>query len=152
MKKYFFLLLVVGAATACSKDKYETKPQLKFKSANYDVVPLSATLEINIEFTDKEGDVSDSIFFVRQRLNKRGPLTLPVLPYKIPDFPNTSKGEFQVNLNYSNDLTLQLQPIRIPGSNPSRNEPDTLNLKFVAKDKGGNKSDTLTLSNVIVIR
>jgi hypothetical protein len=45
-----------------------------------------------------------------------------------------------------------LPPLRIPGSNPVRNEIDTLRLKIVAKDKAGNKSDTLVVNNVYVTR
>lgn len=137
---------------SCSKDKFETKPQLKFKSKNADIVGINGSLRILIGFTDKEGDVSDSLLLVRQRLNKRGPVTLPVSPYKIPNFPATKKGEFEVTLEYQFGLIFGLSPIRITGSNPPQNEPDTLNLKFVARDKAGNKSDTLTVNNIIIIR
>jgi hypothetical protein len=85
-------------------------------------------------------------------LNRKSPVTLPASPYTIPDFPATSKGEFDVTLTYQFGLVFGLSPIRIPGSNPVQNEPDTLSLKFVARDRAGNKSDTLTISNIIVIR
>jgi hypothetical protein len=38
------------------------------------------------------------------------------------------------------------------GSNPVRNEVDTLRLKIVARDAAGNKSDTLVVDNVYVTR
>ena len=145
-------LIVVFAMIACGKDKFQTVPQLKLKSRNTDVVAVNGTLVLNVEYTDKEGDVSDSLFIVRQRLNVRGPLTLPVSGYNIPDFPHTDKGEFEISLGYQFGLVLNLPPLRIPGSNPPKNEIDTLRLKIVAKDKAGNKSDTLVVNNVYVIR
>jgi len=148
----FFTFLFMLFLIACSKDKFQTTPQLKFKSKNTDVVAQNGTLRITLQYTDKEGDVDDSLLMVRQRVNRRSPITLPVSPYAIPDFPATTKGEFEVTLTYQFGLIFGLSPIRIPGSNPAQNEPDTLKLKFVARDRAGNKSDTLTVSNIIVIR
>jgi hypothetical protein len=113
---------------------------------------LNGTLTLNIEFTDKEGDVRDSLLVVRERLNVRGRTQLPASPYGIPDFPHTDRGEFEVSLNYQFGLVFGLGPIRVVGSNPVRNEVDTLRLKIVARDAAGNKSDTLVVDNVYVTR
>lgn len=147
-----FAVIVALAIISCDKDKFETIPQLKLKSRNTDVVPANGTLILSIEYTDKEGDVNDSLFIVRQRLNLKGPIQLAASPYNIPDFPKTDKGEFEINLTYQFGLVFGLSPIRIPGTNPVRNEIDTLRLKIVAKDKEGNKSDTLVIDNVYVTR
>ena len=152
MKQFFAIFAVALLLFACNKDKFETKPQLKIKSVNTKEVSNTQPLTVSIEFTDKEGDVSDSFFIVRQRLNARGPRTFDALPYKIPDFPNTRKGLIEVNFRFFEDLILQLEPIRIPGTNPSRNEPDTMQFKFVAKDKAGNYSDTAVLNDIFVER
>ena len=146
------LIIVVGMI-ACGKDKFETVPQLTLRSKTPEVVPVNGTLRLNIEYTDKEGDVSDTVFIVRQRLNVRGPLLLQPSPYDIPEFPHTDKGEFEISLLYQRDLIFNITPpIRIPGSNPAKYEIDTLRLKIVAKDKAGNKSDTLVVDNVYVTR
>jgi hypothetical protein len=147
-----FVTLFFTILLACSKDKFQTKPQLKFISKNTDVVAQNGTLRITLGYTDKEGDVDDSLLVVRERLNRRGPVILPASPYMIPKFPDITKGEFEITLTYQFGLIFGLSPIRIPGSNPARNEPDTLSLKFVARDKAGNKSDTLTVSNIFVNR
>jgi hypothetical protein len=153
MKTPISLLAIVAfVIVACGKDKFETVPQLKLKSRNTDVVPLNGSLRLDVEFTDKEGDVTDSLLIVRQRLNARGAIQLPALPYGIPDFPLTDKGQFEVTLSYQFGLVLGLTPIRITGSNPIRNEIDTLRLKIVARDAAGNKSDTLVVDNVYVTR
>lgn len=151
-KKVYAGLLFALGLLACGKDKFQTIPQLKFISKNTDVVAQNGTLRITLQFTDKEGDVNDSLLVVRQRINRSNPVTAPASPYAIPNFPATTKGEFDITLTYQFGLIFGLTPIRIPGSNPTRNEPDTLNLKFVARDRAGNKSDTLTLRNIIVIR
>jgi len=145
-------LIIIFGMIACGKDKFQTIPQLTLRTKTPDVVPVNGTLRLNVEYTDKEGDVSDSLFIVRQRLNVRGPLQLPQSPYDVPDFPHTDKGEFEISLAYQAGLIFGLPPLRIPGSNPVKNEIDTLRLKIVAKDKAGNKSDTLVVDNIYVIR
>jgi len=151
--RIWLTLIVVFGMIACGKDKFETKPQLTLRSKSPDVVNKPDPLRLNIEYTDKEGDVSDSLFITRQRLNSKKPVTSKESPYDIPSFPTMNKGEFEITLDYFNDLTFNLSPISIPGSgNPAKNEIDTLRLKIVAKDKAGNKSDTLFVDNVYVIR
>jgi hypothetical protein len=147
-----FALIFLLGMIACGKDTFETVPQLELKSKSPDIVPLNGSLRLNLEFRDKEGDVSDSLIIVRQRLNIKGPVQLPPSPYDVPDFPHIDKGEFEVTLEYQFGLIFGLPPIRIPGSNPIKNEIDTLRLKIVARDKAGNKSDTLVVDNVYVTR
>jgi hypothetical protein len=151
MKLFVFIAAIALLLAACGKDKFETKPQIKIKSVNTKELAFNQMLAIIMEYTDKEGDVSDSFFIIRQRLNSRDPLTLLPLPYKLPEFPSTPKGQLEINLGFQNELTLNLPPIRIPGSS-SDYEPDTMRLKFVAKDLGGNFSDTAVLDDLIVER
>ena len=150
--RIWLAVIIVFGMIACGKDKFETVPQLTLRSKTPEVVPVNGTLRLNVEFTDKEGDVSDSLFIVRQRLNVRGPIQLTPSPYDVPDFPHTDKGEFEISLEYQIGLIFGLPPLRIPGSNPVKNEIDTLRIKILARDNGGNKSDTLVVDNVYVVR
>ena len=154
--RIWLILIIFFGMIACGKDKFQTVPQLTLRSITPEapgVVEKGDPLRINIEYTDKEGDVSDSLFILRQRLNKNKPVTSPISPYDIPTFPTIGKGEFEITLTYVFDLTVNLPAIPIPGSGtPPKNEIDTLRLKIVAKDKAGNKSDTLVVDNVYVIR
>ena len=154
MKTRIWLTLIITfIMISCGKDKFETKPQLEYLSRNTDVVEPGHPLRLNIEVRDKEGDVSDTLFIVRQRLNRKGPVQLPASFYLIPDFPKTDKGEFEITLDYANDLTTALTAISIPGTGtPAKKEVDTLRIKIVARDLGGNKSDTLVVDNVYVTR
>lgn len=153
MKQILFYSALVLLLAACGKDKFETKPQLVLKSQSTDVVPIQGNLRLVFEFTDKEGDVSDTLFYKKERLNVRKVETkTDSLGLKVPEFPNTQKGEFVINFDYENYLKSAINPPRIPGSVPSEYESDTLNLKFILKDKAGNKSDTVRIDNLIVLR
>ena len=152
MKKYFGLFLLLGILVACGKDKFETKPQLTLKSVNSREVPFNGNLVVTLEFTDKEGDVNDSLYVIRERINKRGPVVAPPSDFKIPNFPNRDQGEFQINFDFQTQLAFGFTSIRIPGTDPSQFEPDSLILKFVARDKEGNLSDTLVVDKIIVER
>jgi hypothetical protein len=156
MKKTLLFGLALVLLASCGKDKFQTKPQITITSVSTDIVPAPSTqnpqpgVRIVLEFTDQEGDVSDSVIMVRQRLNRSGlglANAVRQLKYKIPTFPNTQSGEINVDLDYNGDLTLGMTPLGPAGSR----ERDTLALKFVVLDLAGNKSDTAT-ANVIVIR
>lgn len=150
MKQVFILCLGAFIFAACNKDKFQTKPQIKIESQNFDFVPRNQDLQIVLSFTDKEGDVDDSLYLVRTRLNQRGPYTdIKPLDYKIPSFPDQPSGEMTVTLTYGFGLTAGISTISIPGS--TQKEPDTMALKFVVVDKAKNISDTAT-ANVIVER
>ncbi len=151
MKAVFVLVVGVLVLVACNKDKFETKPTIEIKSTSGDVVPRNSDFRVTLTVTDKEGDVDDSLYVIRERLNRRAaaPRTR-TLPYKIPTFPDKSKVEFEIILDNSTALTLSSPAITIPGQT-GQFEPDTLSLKFVAVDKAKNKSDTVS-RNVIVIR
>lgn len=150
--RVLLVLLCVCIFTTCSKNKFTTKPQLKIKSVNTDVVPLNGSITFRIEFTDKEGDPKDSLIVVKQRLNKRVvPTIRDVLSYIPPTFPDSKKGEFDLTLDYQTILSA-ISPPTIPGSNPPQKEADTLVVKFVSRDSKGNKSDTVSSGQIIVIR
>lgn len=152
MKTKVLICLSVICMLSCSKDKFQTTPQISIKSFSPEVVPVNSNLTIRLEFTDKEGDVNDSLWIIRQRLNRRGPVTLPPAPFKIPSFPATKKGEFEVVLRYQFELVFGMSSIPIPGTNPVQREPDTLRLHIFVRDADGNVSDTAVLNDLYVIR
>ena len=149
MKKLVFYFLVI-AVIGCDKDKVETVPSVSFKSFSTDVVPRQSALRVTLEFTDQEGDV-DSVFVSRQRVNSRGP-QFNFVGFAVPETRGENRGEITISMDYSLRLTSGLSALRIPGSNPSQNEPDTLQLKFRLKDRAGNYSDSTAPQRVIVIR
>jgi hypothetical protein len=151
MKRIFAFAILIMAFAACSKDKVESRPHLSFKSFSSKVIPVGSAARINLNFTDQEGDL-DSIFVIRQRVNQRSFPNSQVIDLGIPKFANQNQGELQVALDYATQLTFNLNAIRIPGTNPSRYEPDTLQLRFYVKDKAKQTSDTLGPEQLIVLR
>lgn len=144
--------IVILAMLACSKDKFQTVPSLRVKSVSTEVVPLNGSLRVILEFTDKEGDVQDSIWVKKKRINRRTTATLrDSLLYKIPGYPDKTKGEFEITLDYQSILSA-INPPNIPGSNPPRKEPDTLNVKFAVRDKAGHTSDSVSIGQIVVLR
>jgi hypothetical protein len=153
MKKLLIAGFVVIVLLACNKDKFQTKPQIKLKSLSTTVVPVNGNLIITLSYTDKEGDISDTLFFIKQRLNKRIVATLrDSITYPIPEFPNYDKGEIGLALRYDDHLKSAIAAPSIPGSNPPAVESDTLNIKIWIHDKAGNSSDTVSTGQVVVLR
>ena len=147
-----FASLLIIVIMACNKDKFQTKPTIKIKSVNTEVVPFNGTFIITLECTDKEGDVQDSLIIIKRRLNKRVvPTVRDTLRYKFPVFPSNSTTEIEAVLDYQNILSA-LNPPNIPGSNPVQKERDTLVLRFAVRDKAGNTSDTIQSQQIYVIR
>ncbi|HEY4148128.1 MAG TPA: hypothetical protein VGM41_04335 [Chitinophagaceae bacterium] len=152
MKKLLLLVFGLVLLIACNKDKYQSTPQIKIKSINPTIVPNGGTLDVTLSFTDKEGDVDDTVWVWKTRLNQTVvPTIRDSLKYKIPDFPNHSSGDISVSLDYQSVLSA-INPPNIPGSTPPTPQPDTLVLKFVVSDRAGHKSDTATTGTIVVIR
>jgi hypothetical protein len=144
--------IIVLAILGCGKDKFQTVPSLRVKSVSTDVVPLNGSLRVTLEFTDKEGDVHDSIWVKKKRINLRTTATLrDSLVYKIPTYPDKNSGEFEITLDFQSILSA-INPPNIPGSNPPRKEPDTLNVKFAVRDKAGHISDSVSIGQIVVLR
>ncbi|THU31142.1 hypothetical protein FAM09_29100 [Niastella caeni] len=137
---------------ACSKDKFQDAPSVTIKSITPTQVPLQSSMVMELEFTDKQGDV-DSIFLIKSRLNS---VQVPVLnnfylPFKLPDFPEKTKGDIKITLTYNEYLVTAQKARNQPGA-PNDREPDTLNFKIVLKDKSGNVGDTVITDNIVVER
>lgn len=151
MNRFFLLCLILVVIVSCDKDKFETVPQISIKSTTGLQIPASGALKVTLEVTDKEGDVDDSLYIFRERLNQRG-VSRRLLPYKIPEFPDKPSVEVEIVLDYATELTLALSALNVPGAVPPKREIDTLRLKFIVKDKEGNWSDTAVLNDIYVTR
>jgi len=152
--KYCLLLFAafIVIVAACNKDKFQTKPTIRIKSINTNVVPANGTFIVTLECTDKEGDVQDSVIIIKNRLNIRVvPTIRDTIRYKLPVFPKKDRIEIQATLDFQTILSA-INPPTIPGSNPPQKEPDTLRLTFAVRDNAGNVSDTITSEQIVVIR
>jgi hypothetical protein len=150
MKLILIILSLSLVVFGCSKDKVETKPHLSLKSAEPKIVPLNNDMIVNMEFTDEEGDL-DGVYLWKKRMNKITSATVrDSIFLAVPEFPKNNSGQLELFLEYQRHL--------ISASNPRRNpltgklESDTLNMKFVVKDREGNVSDTVYLNDVVILR
>lgn len=140
------LLLVL---VACSKDKLETRPSIKLKNVFNRTVPKGNQVPLIVEFdyTDKEGDIGNSMFVQKTRLNQRVVPTnnRDTFSMVIPQM-ETKKTDGQIELRL---YPIDLQMANNPGNPP---EPDTMNIRFALRDRAGNVSDTVSIGQVILIR
>jgi hypothetical protein len=130
---------------SCKKNAYNTKPTIKIKSISRNFVPIGENLTIQLEVTDKEGDVTDSLFMNKVRINqKKEPLTIrDTLYFKVPDAPNNTDGIVQLDLQYENHLKSAQNDV---------GQHDTLIFKFALQDKAKNKSDTISSEPIVIER
>src|SRR4030095_4688360 len=154
MKKgILFGLSVVLLSLACNKDKFDTKPTLKIKSINGNLIPpgTNSALVVEFEFTDKEGDVNDTLYVRKIRINQRQVATLrDSFKLRVPDCPKNNQGESRLTMDSQNYLISAINP---PTSgNPPKAEPDTLMIRFALKDKANHISDTVETGPIVVIR
>lgn len=138
---------------ACSKDKFETNPTLEIKSFSPNPVPVGSPLVIELEYTDKEGDIAegDSALFVRRyRINqKKVARTLRdsfwmALP---GDVPKKTKGTIRLTFDYNQDVV----SAENPGSGTDK-APDSLIYRFAVRDKAQHVSDTIESGLLVVER
>jgi hypothetical protein len=151
-----YIILVIGFVfilVACNKDKFQTKPQLKLESTSDKNIPVNGSLKVKLEFTDKEGDLDTLLVMKKYRMNVRVvPTIRDSIGFTLPPFPETTKGVFELDLTWGNYLVSALNAPTVIGSNPVKKESDSLKLVFYIKDKAGNKSDSLIISDVVVQR
>ena len=154
MEKLLLLFAVILTVTACDKDEFETKPQIKIISVSNETLPRPSTgptyTTILLGFTDKEGDVDSSIVFARQRLNKRSTVPIQSEKFIVPEFPDKRQGEIELTLSGTIHLSKNFTALRIPGT-ADQFEPDTIRVSFVLADKKGNRSDSVS-TTVYVLR
>jgi hypothetical protein len=138
-------LLVLIVLVSCSKDKFQTKPLIEIKSYNSKTISRGTELRIDINFFDKEGDLGQADFYAfRDRLNVKvlNPSTedkADTLRYQLAKFPDTDHGEIVFQIGY--DFLKE-----------SLSQNDTLVFRFAVTDHGGNKSDTITSSKLVILQ
>lgn len=144
--KLLFLFLFTAALAGCKKDKYQTTPTLSLKAVTVGGIQdaagtIGSTIEFEIEVTDKEGDVEDSIFIDKIDATLRCPGNNLIRDvYKIPDYPNESNQKVLFKVRYA---TINVLGYALLGGASCPPRKDTSYFRFIVSDKAGNKSDTL---------
>ena len=60
--KILIVTLATVCISACTKTKFNTTPTLTFKSVNSNVFQRGQIIEFTLRYTDKEGDIQNSIY------------------------------------------------------------------------------------------
>ena len=140
-----FLAFVV-IAVSCSKEKYTSEPQLEFKKAENYVVPRGGLLEFTLEFTDKEGDIDDSIYV--QSVVPRCVASNRTLGFRVPSFPTGNNAKGEIKVVFVNGIFADGY---VPYNGNRCARPDTTTFRFWIKDRAGNVSDTVQTDQPIVV-
>ncbi len=147
--KILILFAIPVLFYACKKDTYTTKPQLSVKSISGTTLGAGSLLLFQIEFTDKEGDVQDTLWV--QKISRTCPGSGGAQftsPYKVPNFTPTAnlKGIFEIGYGYNANIQ-GYQTITGCGF-----KNDTAYFRFWLKDKAKNVSDTLVTQNIVLLK
>lgn len=132
---------------ACGKDEFNTKPALEFlKAGSYDV-SQGDYMGFDLKVTDKEGDISDSIWI--RAFTRRCPNSALTIPYQVPEVPQKSNLDAEINITYLVGIIDPSAPIWNLNLCPG---VDTTIFQFWIRDKAGNISDTIEIDEPILIR
>jgi len=143
--KILFAFIAFCFLNSCSKDKYTTKPQLKYKSVNTKVLNRNQTLTFTLEVTDAEGDLQDSIWV--HEVPRNCPDAGFTTKYKMPDIASVKDFKGEINICYAYGINLGCPTIQ-PTCPNSRN--DSATFKFWIQDKAKNVSDTISSEEVVI--
>ena len=147
-RTHVILILALFAVISCGKDKYTTKPQIKIKSVTPPEMTRDDVLSILLEFTDKEGDITDSMYLAKQILNENQKGTVQefqVINIKLPFYPKAIQGEMEIRFARKIGFGVPLM------SDPLTSQNDTVKFFVAVRDARGNWSDTVVTQNPIVI-
>lgn len=150
--KILLTLFIVSILAGCTKDKFQTKPQLSFKKFNTTVLQQRQILVITLQVTDAEGDIQDSIYI--EKINPRCPASFIRERHAMPNFTATKNLNAEIEITYAYNNTDPInngQPYpQLFG--PQCNRNDTATFRFWLKDKEKNVSDTLVSDPLVIVR
>ncbi len=144
-------LILIGLA-ACTKDKFNTVPQLKFKSVSTNVLYPDQAIQFKLEYTDKEGDIQDSIYIekITRNCSSSNFSGLYAIPTDVPEVKD-SKGEMIITFAYG--VNLGYPAIKEPACGTASNPiNDSCVFRFALKDKANNVSDTISSPEIVLIK
>ncbi len=145
--RYLVLSTIFGFVlfSSCKKEKYNTIPSLKFSTASSTELFSGQLLKLTLSFTDAEGDVSDTIYVMKEVPNC--PISGFTQSYSVPDFPYSKdqKGDISILFGY-NYADPGIPDIKGPQCLTN----DTAYFKFVLKDKQNHLSDTAVSPAIII--
>ncbi len=153
MKQSLIIFIGFAFLISCDKDKFETKPKLTFKSVNATTITKGGDLKFELTATDKEGDLTDSLFVIRLNRNCTKKDTTK-FQYILPKFPTSGNLEIPIQVNYSYQSQGSNYPPITPSFSCTSGSPrnDSCTFKFIIRDKAGNVSDSVLSPEIVLLR
>ncbi len=146
--KLLITTVTVLGLSACSKDKFSTKPQLTFKSVNTQTLAPEQIIKFTLHYTDKEGDIQNTLYV--QKITQNCEASNFESLYQMPtDVPPQQNGEGDVTVTFGYGVDLNVPPIKEPAC-PEQN--DTRYFRFALTDKKNNTSDTITSPQIVLLK
>jgi len=144
MKYTLLVLVAIGMVVSCSKDKFQSSPQLTFKKSSSDFIPVGADLSFTLGFTDAEGDIAGNVRVEKISSSCGNAGYIDSNKFVLPSFPasENQKGDILISMSYAIDL----KPIRCSAID----SVETAVFKFWIRDAAGNYSDTATSGPIII--
>lgn len=139
---------ILFIALSCNKDTYTTRPKLTFKTVNSSSFSANQTILFNIEFTDKEGDLQDSIWI--QKITRTAGCSNFSDRLKIPDFVATPNLKGTLEIGYAVGFNSQAGYPILPQCPIGKN--DTCYFRFWVRDKQKNVSDTVVSPTIVILK
>jgi hypothetical protein len=146
MKKALFFCLIAAAFAACSKDKFQTVPQVKITSFGPDVVFKGDRFELSAEITDKEGDLQDTFYLVRKRFFGTTS-TVDTVKYSLANLGFPTKELIELRLTF---LYGELNPDRAIPYFPQERVDTQLQYGLIIRDKAKNKSPYVESKKILL--
>lgn len=147
-KQIVAAVLMVLVIAGCKKDNFETKPAIKIKSITPEDVVKGNLIKLEASFTDKEGDIADSVTIVIKTYNGNQVLDSLPIRYSMSGFgipSGTKEGDILVQFVYNDNIPPY---VTLPGVNV-----DTpVSFGIVLRDKAGNKSDYVESKKILLRR
>lgn len=150
--KFFLISIIFFVIISCTKDGGNGL-SISLASVSNNVVPVSGTTTITLNFKDNGSHIIDSVFMHKIRINQDSSFvetvrdTIYLIP---PTYPSSVKGQLQFVLDNTDYLASAASPPQV--GNPPANESDSLIIRFSATDVANNKSDTISTGLIIVQR
>jgi len=136
------IAILAVVIVACKKDQYTTNPQLSIKSIDKTVAPSRDSILFTLNFTDKEGDIKDTVFLQKKSKSCSDPGYDDPIRYPMPD-------DIQETRNMKGEIEIKLVPLPICADAPNR--PDTCVFRFWMHDRAGNVSDTVVTPTIVIL-
>jgi hypothetical protein len=133
-----FSIFLFWMLAGCTKDKFGSKPTLKFKSVNTTVLTNGQQLEFTLSFTDGTGNLASSMY-VEEMVPTCAASNFAEMD-SIPKFPSSKnqKGDLVVSYPYENIA-------------PKCQQADTAVFRFAISNKENHTSDTVSSPPIIIL-